>query len=162
MADNPRVFLDIAVSFRMFGRIVIELFADTNPLTAENFRALCTGEKGIGEAGIPLHYKGSIVDGISSEHVLYCGEFHWGERFWRHDRPGILSMANNAGNPNRSQFLIHTKEAPDYDELEEHVAFGQVVSGFEVISIVEKMFANEFLNPSEPVIIADCGQIFPE
>lgn len=71
-------------------------------------------------------------------------------------------MANNAGNPNRSQFLIHTKEAPDYDELEEHVAFGQVVSGFEVISIVEKMFANEFLNPSEPVIIADCGQIFPE
>ena len=55
--------LDISVSSKTVGRIVIELFADTNPLTAENFRALCTCEKGIGESSMPLHYKGTIIFG---------------------------------------------------------------------------------------------------
>ena len=64
MANNPRVFLDIAVSSIAVGQIVIEHFAYTNPLTVENFRALCTGEKGIGESDIPLHYKGSVEDSI--------------------------------------------------------------------------------------------------
>lgn len=157
----------------------IELLADTNPLTAENFRALCTGEKGIGESGIPLHYKGSIIHDITTNHIWYAGDMTqgngsggesiYGDQFpdeeciRKHDRPGILSMANSVGRPNRrSQFLLHMKEAPDYDDEGEHVVFGQVVSGFEVISLVEQMVANEFGNPSEPVIIADCGQIFPE
>ncbi|KAL0856490.1 hypothetical protein Bca101_061643 [Brassica carinata] len=65
MPSNPRVFLDIAVNFKTVGRIVIELLADKNPETAENFRALCTGEKGIGEYGIPLHYKGSLSSTLS-------------------------------------------------------------------------------------------------
>lgn len=41
------------------GKVVFELFKDVVPKTAENFRALCTGEKGVGEKGKPLHYKGS-------------------------------------------------------------------------------------------------------
>lgn len=57
--SNPRVFFDIAIDQQPIGRIVMELFKDKTPRTAENFRALCTGEKGIGRAGVPLHYKGS-------------------------------------------------------------------------------------------------------
>jgi peptidylprolyl isomerase len=57
--SNPKVFFDVAISGRPVGRIVMELFKNSTPRTAENFRALCTGEKGIGRAGIPLHYKGS-------------------------------------------------------------------------------------------------------
>ncbi|XP_048596499.1 peptidyl-prolyl cis-trans isomerase CYP18-4-like [Brassica napus] len=74
MANNPRVFLDISVSSKTVGRIVIELFADTNPLTAENFRALCTGERGIGESGMPLHYKGTIIHGIIPDHIWFGGD----------------------------------------------------------------------------------------
>lgn len=55
---NPRVFMDISIGGYLEGRLVIELFADVVPKTAENFRALCTGEKGIGPVtGLPLHYK---------------------------------------------------------------------------------------------------------
>ena len=57
--DNPRVFLDVEVGDEPIGRISIELYADTTPKTAENFRALCTGEHGVGKTGRKLHYKGS-------------------------------------------------------------------------------------------------------
>ncbi|CAH8354120.1 unnamed protein product [Eruca vesicaria subsp. sativa] len=173
MANNPRVFLDIAVSSTTVGRIVIELFADTNPKTAENFRALCTGEKGIGESGIPLHYKGSIIHGIVPDDI-WCGgditkgDGSGGEPIYgnqvpaedcirKHDRPGILTTAYSVRNPNRSQFVLLMKEFPDYDG--QHIVFGQVVDGFDVIALVEKMVGNEFVIPSDPVTIADCGQI---
>ena len=57
--DLPRVFMDIEIGGEAAGRIVISLFADTTPKTAENFRALCTGERGLGQAGKKLHFKGS-------------------------------------------------------------------------------------------------------
>jgi hypothetical protein len=57
---NPRVFFDIEIGGKKAGRITMELFASVYPLTAENFRALCTGEKGVGKSGKKLHYKGSI------------------------------------------------------------------------------------------------------
>lgn len=57
--DNPRVFFDISIGGKPEGKIVMELFANIVPKTAENFRALCTGEKGMGKSGKPLHYKGS-------------------------------------------------------------------------------------------------------
>lgn len=57
--NRPRVFFDIAIGGRSSGRIVFELFNDIVPKTAENFRCLCTGEKGIGKLGKPLHYRGS-------------------------------------------------------------------------------------------------------
>ena len=55
---NPTVFFDINVDNQPAGRIVFQLYADTTPKTCENFRALCTGEKGMGKSGKPLHYKG--------------------------------------------------------------------------------------------------------
>ena len=58
-ADRPLTFFDITVGGRPIGRIVFSLYSDLVPKTAENFRALCTGEKGVGKAGKPLHYKDS-------------------------------------------------------------------------------------------------------
>ena len=65
--DNPRVYLDLEVGAQAAGRITIELFASVVPRTAENFRALCTGEKGVGKSGKRLHYKGSAFHRVITE-----------------------------------------------------------------------------------------------
>lgn len=57
--DNPKVFLEIEIGGEPIGRIVITLAADVVPKTAENFRCLCTGERGVGNSGKKLHFKGS-------------------------------------------------------------------------------------------------------
>ena len=64
---NPRVFFDVTIGGQNAGRITMELFADKTPKTAENFRALCTGEKGVGKSGKPLHYKGSSFHRVITE-----------------------------------------------------------------------------------------------
>jgi hypothetical protein len=59
--NSPKVYFDIVIDDKPAGRITMELFKTTVPVTAENFRALCTGEKGTGKhTGCKLHYKGSI------------------------------------------------------------------------------------------------------
>ncbi|XP_013704839.3 peptidyl-prolyl cis-trans isomerase CYP19-2-like [Brassica napus] len=181
MSTNPRVFLEIAVNFRPVGRIVIELFADTNPKTAENFRALCTGEKGIGESGIPLHYKGTIIHGMTPNFIWYGGDTTHGcggggESIYgqpladnnykrKHDGKGIiLSMTRNDESTTydyyESQFMILMRASPDLDG--EQVVFGEVVDGVDVISRVEQMVGGTNGYPLQPVTIADCGQVFPE
>ena len=72
---NPRVFFDITIGGSPIGRIVMELFADTTPRTAENFRALCTGEKGVGRSGKPLHYKGSTFHRVIPQFMCQGGDF---------------------------------------------------------------------------------------
>jgi peptidylprolyl isomerase len=60
-----KVFFDIEIEGSTEGgRVIMGLFGDTVPKTADNFRALCTGEKGVGASGKPLHYKGSIFHRI--------------------------------------------------------------------------------------------------
>jgi hypothetical protein len=56
---NPVVFFDITIGGSNKGRIEIELFAKDVPRTAENFRCLCTGERGVGRSGKLLHFKAS-------------------------------------------------------------------------------------------------------
>ncbi|CAG7889670.1 unnamed protein product [Brassica rapa] len=73
---NPKVFLDMTVCGKPVGRIVMELFADTTPRSAENFCALCTGEKGMGKKGKPLHYKGSIIHHIFPDYMIGGGDFN--------------------------------------------------------------------------------------
>ncbi|CAH8354320.1 unnamed protein product [Eruca vesicaria subsp. sativa] len=167
---NPRVFFDMTVGGEPVGRIVMELFADTTPRTAENFRALCTGEKGMGKLGKPLHYKGSIIYHADPGYIIAGGDFSDGRkgsggeciydsRFFedenfirKHDRPGILSMANRGPDTNESQFMICLMVNPELDDV--HVVFGQVVEGLDVVRNIsmERLLLR-------PVVIADCGQI---
>ncbi|KHG26228.1 Peptidyl-prolyl cis-trans isomerase D [Gossypium arboreum] len=140
---NPMVFFDVSIGGDLVERIIIELFADVVPKTAENFRALCTGEKGIGKStGKPLHYKGTFLHRIIKGFMAQGGDFSKGngmlahssaskfctggesiyggkfadENFkLTHDGPGILSMANSGPNTNGSQFFITFKGQPHLD-----------------------------------------------
>ncbi|OIW21623.1 hypothetical protein TanjilG_06776 [Lupinus angustifolius] len=170
--SNPKVFFDILIGKLKAGRVVMELFADVTPKTAENFRALCTGEKGIGRAGKPLHYKGSTFHRIIPEFMCQGGDFTrgngtggesiYGAKFvdenfkLKHTGPGILSMANAGPNTNGSQFFICTSKTSWLDG--KHVVFGKIVDGYSVVQEMEKVGSNGG-STSEPVVIEDCGQI---
>lgn len=169
---NPKVFFDMQIGGTPAGRIVMELYADTTPKTAENFRALCTGEKGTGRSGKPLHFKGSKFHRVIPGFMCQGGDFTRGdgtggesiygskfadENFSRkHTGPGILSMANAGPNTNGSQFFICTAPTPWLDG--KHVVFGQVVEGMEVVREIEKVGSSGGAT-AKPVVVADSGQL---
>jgi peptidylprolyl isomerase len=170
--SNPRVFFDITIGGKPAGRITFELFADAVPKTAENFRALCTGEKGKGQSGKALHYKGSAFHRIIPQFMCQGGDFTrgngtggesiYGEKFAdenftnKHTTPGLLSMANAGRNTNGSQFFITTVATPHLDG--KHVVFGKVVDGMKVVSAMEAVGTRSG-GTSSPVVIADCGEL---
>lgn len=169
---RPKVFFDVATKSTKLGRIVFELFEDVVPKTSQNFKALCTGEKGIGKLGKPLHYKGSTFHRIIPQFMIQGGDFThgtgiggesiYGEKFadenfkLTHSGPGILSMANAGKNTNGSQFFITTVETPWLDG--NHVVFGKVVEGMDVVKAVEKLGSRSG-TPSQQVVIEECGEV---
>mmetsp|Transcript_29203 Transcript_29203/g.64548 ORF Transcript_29203/g.64548 Transcript_29203/m.64548 type:complete len:498 (-) Transcript_29203:188-1681(-) len=172
MAENPRVFFDIEIGGEASGRIVIELRADVCPKTCENFRSLCTGERGVGKSGKRLWYKGSIFHRIIPEFMCQGGDFTRGdgtggesiygptftdENFvLKHDGPGILSMANAGPHTNGSQFFLCTVATPWLDG--KHVVFGKVVEGMSIVKRMEVVGSRNG-KTSRRVIVADCGQL---
>ncbi|KJR84600.1 peptidyl-prolyl isomerase D (cyclophilin D) [Sporothrix schenckii 1099-18] len=172
-AQRPRVFFDIRVGNKTAGRIVFELYNDVVPKTAENFRALCTGEKGNTSDGKPLHFKGSIFHRVIKQFMIQGGDFTaangtggasiYGEKFpdenftLKHDRPFLLSMANAGPDTNGSQFFITTVPTPHLDN--KHVVFGAVLAGKSVVRQVENISTEPGDKPSKDVVIVDCGEL---
>ncbi|MEB3157473.1 MAG: peptidylprolyl isomerase [Cyanobacteriota bacterium] len=169
---NPRVYFDISIDGAPSGRLIFELFANVVPKTAENFRALCTGEKGVGLSGRPLSYKGSAFHRIIPDFMCQGGDFTagngtggesiYGSKFedenfdLSHDKGGLLSMANAGPNTNGSQFFITTTVTPWLDG--KHVVFGELREGLALLQAIEARGSRSG-RPSAAVVIEDCGQL---
>lgn len=169
--DKSLVFFSITIGGHRAGKIVIKLFHKTVPKTAANFKALCTGEKGVGRQGKPLHFKGCSFHRVIKDFMLQGGDFThnnglggesiYGETFkdenfkYKHNKPGMLSMANAGPDTNGSQFFITTVETPHLDN--KHVVFGKVIKGMKIVRRIENLKVNNDDKPLEKVIIADCG-----
>jgi len=184
---NPRVWLQLSCeacggdagdeAWRSAPRIEIELYADTVPRTAENFRALCTGERGATSAfgSPPLHFKGSPIHRIVPGQILQGGDITrgdgrggesiYGRKFvdesfegkaGRHSAKGLLSMANSGRNSNSSQFFITLDALPHLDG--KHVVFGRVRSGLEMVLAIAGHAGTASGTPSHRVCIEDSGE----
>ena len=193
LAPRSQVFFDISIGGEAAGRITMgcacrlhlrpctrtltipragRLYGATVPKTVENFRALCTGEKGMGKSGKPLHYKGSKFHRIIPQFMLQGGDFTrgdgtggesiYGEKFddenfkLKHTGPGVLSMANAGPGTNGSQFFICTVKTSWLDGR--HVVFGKVLEGMDVVKKVEG-FGSQSGKPSKTVEITDSGEL---
>ena len=176
----------------------MQLRADVAPKTAENFRALCTGEKGIGKSGKPLHFKGSTFHRVITDFMCQGGDFTAGtldfyinshlfvhhcklicfyiicsgngtggesiygmkfpdENFvLKHNKPGLLSMANAGPNTNGSQFFLTTVVTSWLDG--KHCVFGEVSKGMDVVKKIESYGSSSGATKAV-ITISDCGQL---
>ncbi|KAH9423541.1 hypothetical protein DERP_003822 [Dermatophagoides pteronyssinus] len=174
---RPRCFFDISIDGENAGRIIFELFNETCPKTCENFKALCTGESGIGRlTGKPLHYKNVNFHRIINGFMIQSGDFSQnngkgGESIFggtfndesfehKHDRPFLLSMANRGPNTNGSQFFITLVPTPHLDGV--HVVFGHVIVGQDVVMRIAQQPVDKQSRPAVSVCISNCGELVPQ
>lgn len=162
---KPLVFFNVSAGGNPLGRIVMELRADVVPKTAENFRALCTGEKGFGYKNSTFH---RVIPGFMCQGGDFTknngtgGKSIYGEKFedenftLKHTGPYLLSMANAGPNTNGSQFFLTTAKTSWLDG--KHVVFGAVTEGQDVIKKIET-FGSDSGKTKVTITIADCGQL---
>ncbi|KAJ7352531.1 cyclophilin-like domain-containing protein [Mycena albidolilacea] len=173
--SRPRVFLDFSVANEPLGRVIFELFSDEVPRTCENFRSLCTGEKGLSTTGVPLYYKNSVSHRIIQDFMIQAGDFTkrngtGGESIYGAspfadedlsrplDAPGLLCMANKGPNTNSSQFFVTLRECPHLNG--KHVVFGKVIRGYdEVVAKLGAVPVDEKSRPLSTVLISNCGEL---
>ncbi|EMG50623.1 CPR3 Peptidyl-prolyl cis-trans isomerase C [Candida maltosa Xu316] len=164
---GTKVFFETSINGEKQPPIKFELYDDVTPITAENFKVLATGEKGVG-------YKGSIFHRIIPQFMLQGGDFETGrgyggyspthnnskfddENFIKtHNKPGLLSMANAGPNTNGSQFFITTVPCPWLDG--KHVVFGEVIDGYDVVKKIEG-YGSGSGQPKADIVIEDCGEV---
>ncbi|RKP01767.1 hypothetical protein CXG81DRAFT_25537 [Caulochytrium protostelioides] len=166
MAPRTKCFFDITINNEAAGRIEFELFDDIVPKTAENFRALCTKEKGFGYEGSGFHRiipQFMLQGGDFTAHNGTGGKSIYGLKFpdenftERHTEPGLLSMANAGPDTNGSQFFITTVPCPWLDR--KHVVFGRVIGdGMELVKKIEG-YGRTSGKPSAKITIEKCGQL---
>ncbi|KAJ7751517.1 cyclophilin-like domain-containing protein [Mycena maculata] len=163
--QKPNVFFDIHVDNKPLGRIVFKLFDADTPRTATNFRELATGEHGFGYAKSGFHRiipNFMLQGGDFTRHNGTGGKSIYGEKFadenfvHRHNRPGLLSMANAGKNTNGSQFFITTVVTSHLDG--KHVVFGEVVEGMDVVKTIES-YGSDNGTPSAKIVIAESGVV---
>ncbi|KAI0102756.1 cyclophilin-like domain-containing protein [Nemania sp. FL0031] len=170
---RTRVFFDISIGKKPAGRVTFELYDDIVPKTAENFRCLCTGEKGLGKSGKPLSYKGSAFHRVIKQFMIQGGDFTegngtggesiYGAKFedenfeLKHERPFLLSMANAGPGTNGSQFFVTTVPTPHLDG--KHVVFGEVKTGKAIVRQIENLRTEGSDKPVHDAVITDCGEL---
>ncbi|WP_243790165.1 peptidylprolyl isomerase [Saccharopolyspora gloriosae] len=163
MGNN--VYFDITINGEAAGRITFELFDDTVPKTAQNFRELATGEHGFGYQGSGFHrvipqfmlQGGDFTAGNGTGgKSIYGGKFDDENFTIKHTKPGQLSMANAGKNTNGSQFFITTVATTWLDG--KHVAFGEVVDGMDVVTAIEKLGSSSGV-PQAEITIAESGTL---
>ena len=167
---TQKVYFDIEIDGQPEGRIVFGMFGDTVPKTTKNFATLCDGSAGVGNAGKPLHYKGSkfhrVIPGFMAQGGDFTngngtgGESIYGAKFadenfeLKHTKPYLLSMANAGPNTNGSQFFITFKETPWLNGR--HTVFGEVIEGSDIVDKLEKIGSGSG-KTSKEALIADSG-----
>lgn len=164
---NPIMYFKLAINGKILGNIEFELYENIVPKTTANFKQLCMkNDKGIKK------YKGTIFHRIVKGFVIQGGDFTKGdgtggrsiyglhfddENFVKkHNKKGLLSMANSGPNTNGSQFFITLDETPHLDN--KHVVFGEVINGYNLVEYISQLDVNESDKPIEDVMIIDCGQ----